>query len=104
MVDEIIITQSTGVDEWGEPLPEVDVNIKGYVEWKTRLVWDINGEEVVSTVAIYIKKRTLDNVLARTLSHEDRVKSINGDEIDRAIINIHQPKAFSNPHYEIQLA
>jgi hypothetical protein len=103
-VDDIIITQSGGYDEWNEPLPEVEIEIKGYAEWKTRLVRNVSGEEVTSTIKLYIHKRNLDDKLTQALTHEDRVKSINGSEIDRAIITVHEPKAFSNPHYEVYLA
>ena len=103
-VDEIVIIQSQGHDDWGEPSPEVEVSIRGYAEWKTRLVRNLAGEEVTSTIKLYISKRRLDKLLTQALSHEDRIKSINGDEINRAIITIHQPKAFSSPHYEVFLA
>lgn len=102
-VDEIVITQAAGYDEWNEPLPDREITIRGYAEWKTKLIRNIKGEQVASMITIYISKRRLDNLLARSLSHEDRIKSINGNDIDRAIINISQPKAFSNPDYEIYL-
>jgi hypothetical protein len=105
-VDDIEIGKYIGEDEWNEPLSGSGsvVEIRGYVEWKTKLVRNIKGEEVVSTIQIYIEKRRLDLRLGRALVHEDRVKSINGDDIDRAIMAIQQPKAFSRPHYEIDLA
>jgi len=103
-VDVLVITQSQDHDDWGEPLPELSVNVRGYVEWKTRLVRNLAGEEVTSTIKISISKRRLDAMLARPLSHEDRINSINGAAIDRAILAIHQPKAFSMPHYEVYLA
>ncbi len=103
-VDDIIIMQSGGYDEWNNPVEATEIEIKGYAEWKTNLVRNIKGEEVTSTIKLYIRKKDLDLLLAKALSHEDRVKSINGNEINKSIINIHQPKAFSNPHYEIYLA
>jgi len=103
-VDDIVIVQQGGYDEWNEPLSGAQIEIKGYVEWKTKLVIDINGERVTSTIQIYIKKRKLDDLLSSALTHEDMVKSINGVDIDRAIIAVHQPKAFSKSHYEIYLA
>lgn len=103
-VDDIVIVQQGGYDQWNEPLSGSQIEIKGYVEWKTKLVINTNGEKVVSNIQIYIKKRKLDKLLVSTLSHEDIVKSINGVDIDRAIITVAQPKAFSAPHYEIYLA
>jgi hypothetical protein len=103
-VDDIIIIQSGGYDEWNNPLEEIEISIKGYAEWKTSLVRNIKGEQVASSIKLTIRKKALDTVLTKELSHEDRIKSINEIEIDKPIINIHQPKAFSNPHYEIYLA
>jgi hypothetical protein len=103
-VDDIVISQHGSYDEWNEPVSGSEVEVRGYVEWKTRLTININGEQVVSTIQIYIKKRILDDLLLRPLTHEDSVKSINGADINRAIITVHQPKAFSSPHYEVYLA
>ena len=103
-VDDLVITQSNGFDVWGEPLSGTTIEIKGYAVWKTWLVRDLAGEEVVSSVMIYINKRRLDALLGRVLSHEDRIESINGISIDRSIIAIQTPKAFSNPHYEVYLS
>ena len=103
-VDDIVIIQHGGYTPINEPLSGTEIAIKGYAEWKTKLVRDIKGEEVTSTIQIYISKRRLDAELTDALSHEDRVKSINGVEIDRAIITVHAPKHFSMPHYEIYLA
>ena len=101
-VDEITILKWTGYDEWNEPLSGETITVKGYVEWKTRLVRDIKGEERVSTVMIYLPKK-IDKLLGRPLSHEDRL--IVGEEsIERSIISISQPKAFSRPHYEVNLS
>ena len=103
-VYDLVITQSNGFDVWGEPLSGTPVEIKGYAVWKTHLVRDLAGEEVVSSVMIYINKRRLDALLGRVLTHEERIESINGVSIDRSIIAIHTPKEFSNPHYEVDLS
>jgi len=102
-VDDLVITQSNGFDVWGEPLSGTTVEIKGYVVWKTQLMRNLAGEEVTSTIMLYINKRRLDALLGRVLSHEERIESINGVSIDQSIIAIHVPKAFSNPHYEVFL-
>ena len=113
-VDEITILKSMGNDTWGEPMSGEVITIKGYVEWKTRLIRDQKGEEVVSSVMIYLPKRKLLNALGRRLSFEDRIiVDQGGVEIysgmpdnseDRAIIDIRQPKDFSHAHYEVYLA
>ena len=101
-VDEITILKWNGADEWNEPLSGDIITVKGYVEWKTRLVRNIKGEEVVSTVTIMMPKK-IDSELGRELMHEDRI-IIAGETSERTIMDIHQPKAFSFPHYEVVLA
>jgi len=103
-VDDLVITQFISNDVWGEPCSGTTVEIKGYAVWGTHLTRNLAGEEVVSSVMLYINKRRLDALLGRVLSHEDRIESINGVSIDRSIIAIHTPKAFSNPHYEVDLS
>ena len=112
--DEITILKYMGNDTWGEPLSGEVITIKGYVEWKTRLIRDQKGEEVVSSIMIYLPKRKLLNALGRRLLLEDRIiVDQGGVEIysgmpdnseDRAIIDIRQPKDFSHAHYEVYLA
>ena len=113
-VDEVTILKYMGNDTWGEPLSGEVITIKGYVEWKTRLIRDQKGEEVVSSIMIYLPKRKLLNALGRRLLLEDRIiVDQGGVEIysgmpdaseDRAIVDIRQPKDFSNAHYEVYLA
>lgn len=106
-VDQVTIIADEGRDEWGEPLARTSHPVRGYIEWKTRLVRNIKGEEVAapsgifSPVRVYINLRKLDKALGRVLTHEDRVL-IGGRE--RAILAISEPKAFSGSHYEIDLA
>ena len=100
-VDEVTILKWNGADENNEPLSGDIITVKGYVEWKTRLVRNIKGEEVASTVTIMMPKK-IDTELGRELVHEDRL--IVGGSFERAIIAITQPKAFSFPHYEVALA
>lgn len=102
-VDEITIIQWNGNDSWGEPESATSVTVHGYVDWKTRLVRDQRGEEARSSVMVYLPKRRTDDALGRALLHEDRL--IVGDvPMNRAIIEIRQPKDFSRPHYEVYLA
>ena len=102
-VDEVTILQWNGNDSWNEPESSTVVTVRGYVDWKTRLVRDTKGEEVRSSVMVYLDKRKTDTALGRALLHEDRL--IVGDvPMDRAIIEIRQPKDFSRPHYEVFLA
>ena len=104
MVDDLTILMWNGEDTWGEPLSGTMVEVKGYIEWKTRLVRNVLGEEVTSSVTIMLPKK-IDKAayLGRALCHEDRIW-IGGESFDRAIIVIGTPKAFSRPHYEVALA
>lgn len=122
-VDEITILKHDSYDSWGEPESGELVTVKGYVEWKTRLVVNRRGgqggvqtpEEVVSSCMVYLpRKRTID-ALGRALSFEDRIIVDRGGVVEyysgmpdsalsRAIIDIRQPKDFSSPHYEVYLA
>ena len=104
MVDPLTIIRWNGNDDWGEPLSASFIDVKGYIEWKTRLVRNQRGEEVVSGVTVMLPKK-IDRpaYLDRALCHEDRIQ-IGGEDFDRAIIEIKTPKDFSHPHYEVALA
>ncbi|MBE3124843.1 MAG: hypothetical protein IMZ57_04205 [Acidobacteria bacterium] len=108
-VDDLIIVKWGSNDAWGEPTwassgSASDLNCKGYIVWKTQLVRDFKGEEVTSSVMIYLpKKIEKPKCLGRRLMHEDRIWLPN-EPIDRAIVAIVEPKDFSHPHYEIYLA
>jgi hypothetical protein len=113
-VDEIIIVKHMGNDSWGEPASGEMVVLKGYVEWKTRLIRNQKGEECISSCMAYLPKRKLVRVLGRGLRLEDRIIIDQGgveiysgmpdSSLSRAIIDIRQPKDFSHPHYEVYLA
>jgi len=101
-VDPLTIWKWNGVDDWNEPVSGFDYEVKGYIEWKTRLVKNIKGEDVASSVTIKLSKK-IDIELGRALSHNDMIQ-LDGEDFQRAILNIGQPKAFSDPHYEVALS
>jgi hypothetical protein len=114
-VDEITIIKHMGNDSWGEPESGEMVTVKGYVEWKTRLIRNSRGEECVSSCMIYLPRRRTVNALGRGLLMEDRIILDQGGAVEhysgmpdealsRAIVEIRQPKDFSSPHYEVSLA
>ena len=102
MIDLITIWKWNGYDSWNEPLSGTAIETKGYVTWKTRLVRDIRGELVPSTVTVLLQKK-IDDLIGRSLCHEDMIE-IGGISNPRSIIAIGQPKAFSGPFYEVNLA
>jgi len=103
-VDEITIVQWNGNDSWGDPESGTMVTVKGYVEWKTRLVRNARGEEVASSVMVYLPaKIERAAYLGRELMLEDRI-ILDGADFNRAIIEIRKPKDFSHPHYEVFLS
>ncbi len=93
-VDDITILRWQGDDDWNEPLAALEIDVKGYVDWKTRLIRDINGEEVVSRGSVYI-------LYDGDLTHQDRLK-ING--VEYSIITVRYVKDFSDVAQEVFLA
>lgn len=92
MVDDITIVKYAGDDEWQEPDPSSDVSVKGRWEYKTHLVKNIEGEEVVSSATVLLPE-SVDVDLARALTHEDMLTF---DGVEHAIVAIETPKAFSS--------
>jgi len=90
LTDEITIIKSAGVDKWGEPLTPEEIETKARIDYKTRLVRNFAGEQVVSSATILLKNREL--------SHEDKIKF---DGIEHAILNIAKKKDFSNQYLEV---
>lgn len=102
MTDLVTVWASSGEDQWGEQLSGAYHDFKARVDFRTRLVRDINGETVPSTVTVLLPKK-VDRTLGREISHKDRIQ-IEGESLDRAIMAIAKPKHFSHPFYEIALA
>ena len=97
MSDTLTVLFDEGHDIHNEPDPTLDVEMKGYVVWKTHLIRDISGEQVVSRGMVYI-------IYDRTLNHKDMIKNINGDGIEYAILDVRQGKDFAENHQEVHLA
>ena len=92
--DDLTVLRWQGEDQWGEPLDYAEIDVKGYVKWKTRLVRNIAGEQVVSRGMAYL-------VYDENLTHKDFLK-IKG--IRYAIIDCREGKDFSVNHLEVHLA
>lgn len=92
LVDNIILHRSGGNDKWGEPLADTDIALKGKVEIGTKLVKDIKGENVYSSMSVMIK--------SRAIGLEDFVEF---DGKTYAILSISKPRDFSWGFVEVYL-
>lgn len=99
-IDDITIVRYASYDSWNEPLATTDIDVKGKIEYKTRLVRNLEGEEVVSSAMVRFPEE-IDTDLGRGLIHEDMLKF---DDIEHVILRIDKPKAFSNPIYEVYIS
>ena len=93
MQDPITLKFNTG-HVWGEPTWLIPDPILAYVEWKSHLVRNLAGEQVVSRAIVYIIYP------ARTLTHKDRI--IIGTT-EYAILDLTPGKDFSSNHQEAHI-
>ena len=91
--DTITVIYNNGY-EWGEPLATTDVEMKCYIDFKTHLVRNLAGEQVVSSAIVYVMPAT-------TIEHDDFIEY---DSKRYAILRINPGKDFSGNHQEIHLA
>lgn len=100
-VDDIIIIKWAGVDIYNEPsgLPLTEYEVKGKIEYKTKLLSNLSGQGVVAgakgaiiSSATVLLGESIDDVLGRALQHEDRIKF---GGIEHTILKIDRPKAFT---------
>jgi len=110
LVDEITIIKAGGDPTWGEPADTTEVDVMGKIEYKTKLLTDLTGEQVVagtrgamvsSVMVLLSASIETDAYLGRALSHRDKLKF---NSIEHVILKIDKPKAFSNPHYEVYVS
>ena len=94
MSNDITVLYNEGDDVWGEPLPTTDVEMKAYLDWKTHLIRDVAGEQVVSRGIAYVMPD-------RKITHKDMIKI---NDIEYAILDIREGKDFSENHQEVHLA
>lgn len=77
-------------NEYNEPNAPVVAAIKGFIEWKSTLVRDVNGEEVTSQAMVLLKNDT-------DLGHNDMLRIADqstGTNIDWPIITIKPAKGY----------
>lgn len=114
LVDSIIIMKSTASPGWGEPGGFTPKEVMGKIEYKTKLISDLTGEQVVAGTAgatiasaMVMLSANIEKAacLGRALSHEDKLKFKEGAVyVEHAILKIEMPKAFSDPHYEVYVS
>jgi hypothetical protein len=91
MNDDITIKTAT-LDTWGRAT-YTETAAKGRFEFRTKLVRNIKGQQVVSTAKLYLA--------TRTLGHEDKIVY---DSREYGIISIEQVKDFSAKFLKVDLA
>lgn len=91
-----IITRyiDAGIDEWNERTYTTE-DIKAMVFFKTKLVRNTRGEEVVSSIQVMIK-------IDQAISHKDRIM-LEGESFTHAVINYGRPRDFSEVMKEVYL-
>lgn len=87
-----IVIKKIAYDQWGEP-SETPETVKARIEYKTRLIRNFAGEQVVSSARVMLKNRTL--------SYADK---INFDNIDHSILSISKGQDFSNQYLMVDVA
>ena len=100
LTDDITIIKSAGYDIYNQPVATSEVGVKGKIEYKTKLISDLKGAEVVAGTrgavtasASVLLPESIDVALERALNHDDRLKF---NDIEHTILKIEQPKAFSS--------
>ena len=100
-VDTVYIIKWAGVDIYNEPtgLPLDEYEVKGKIEYKTKLLSSLSGQKVVAgakgavvSSATVLLGESIDDIIGGELQHEDRIK-FNG--IEHTILKIDRPKAFT---------
>ena len=108
-IDDIIILKYAGDDDYNEPSDDpTEVPVKGKIEYKTKLLSGMAGDDVVAgtrgmivSSALIRMPLSIEIPLTRALRYEDKLKF---NDVEHAILKIDKPKAFSNPHYEVYVA
>jgi len=92
MTDTITLKTAT-TDKWGSKT-FTSTSMKGRIEFKTKLVRNLQGEQVVATAKLYLPKTV-------TVSHADKILYASKEY---EILNIDFAKDFSNRFLLLDLA
>ena len=93
LTDTITWVRAAGVDQWGTPLTPVSASISARVDWRTKLVRNFAGEQVVAAGSVLVgdKPGHNDNFIIDGAAH--------------VLIAIHEKKLFAAvSHYEVWIA
>ena len=91
MNDEITLKTAT-LDQWGKAT-YVETIIRGRFEFRTKLVRNLQGEQVVSTAKVYLANQTF--------AHIDKIVY---EAKEYNILNIEHVKDFSKKFLKVDLA
>ena len=91
MKDDITVLFDEGEGAYQEPLATLDVDMKAYIEWKTRWIKNQAGEMVLSKGKVYI-------IYGRLVTHKDKIKI---DSVEYIVLQAEAGKDFSPNHQEV---
>jgi len=84
MVDPLTIVRHVAPDSFNEAgTPSFELTT-GYIEWGTKLIRNLQGEQVVAAARVWLEYDV-------TLNHEDKIRI---DGVDHSILQIETPKDF----------
>jgi hypothetical protein len=92
MTDSVTLHRATSNDKYNQPLPDAEIVLPARVEIGTKLVKDIKGENVYSSMSVLLK--------TRAIGHEDFIEF---DGVEYAIVAISKPRDFSWGYMEVFL-
>ena len=94
LVDTVVVVKKPATDKFGSEIaPPEEISTRARVDYETRAMKDVAGNEVVSTANVYLGYREL--------SHEDRLRF---DGEDHGIIRISKVKSFGSPFLRVYVA
>ncbi len=94
LTDSIKIIRRGTLDEYGEPGTATEVDVKGLVEWGTKKVRDVNGEEAVSSASVLMEYDS-------ALTVQDAIE-ISG--VEHPILSIDRLRDFSTQGMRVYVA
>ena len=95
LTDTVIRHIAGTLDEWNEEGPGTTEEIKAHVVYRTKLIYNQNGEEVSSPIQILIKP-------GQSMDHADRIQ-LDGESFIHPVIRIAKERHLSIEFKEIFL-